>query len=506
MTQIQARTYKPALEGKSIMASSRTGSGKTIAFLLPSIERLLKHDLDIYRPGRSIGVIILSPTRELAIQIANQAQELLQYLPKANQLPVACLYGGVKMQRDIRLLTGGTSPARLPAIVVSTPGRLIDHLEGNTRLGPGHNNKFATILDGTKIVILDEMDRLWETHQKETKQILTVLARSNKRQTLLFSATFSRPLRRLLKESILKGQQVYEVDCIQDGDDGHDENANANGAVGSGTINKRIQQSYVLIDNMAQYTEILLTILRRELLQDNHFKILVFFPTSRMVRFFHQLFTMGKINLGRRQQQRGKHDTGSRNNKRETLLWEIHSHMSQSSRTRASESFRNAKRGILFSTDVSARGMDYPDVTLVVQMGAPTKESQYIHRLGRSGRAGQSGKGILVLLPFEAKIPTLFNTCGTMNEDKELKNWLDDDSSLDPENIPATETSLLQECQHDLESTLAKIRSGHAVLTPSAEAACKVATNGNDGSFQNWPEKEACSNEKHQLKNSCRWL
>lgn len=415
----------------------------------------MSKDYALYRPGQSIGVIILSPTRELAIQTADQAEQLLQFQPKTNRLAVACLYGGVKMQRDMRLLAGGTSPHRLPAILVATPGRLLDHLERNTRIG---NTKFADIVDETKIVILDETDRLWETHQKETKKILSFLARAEKRQTLLFSATFPRSIRRTLKDTILKGQDVLEVDCI-------DQDQKDDVAPG----NERMQQNYVVLDSMRQYIPALLAIIRREQATAQDYKILVFLPTSRMVRFIFQLCTVGGVDLGRRD--------ASNNNSSNDNVWEIHSRMSQSARTRASNAFRNARRGILFSTDVSARGMDYPDVTLVVQMGAPINESQYIHRLGRSGRAGRSGKGMLVLLPFEAVVPKHYAILGALTNDKELASWLvnrDCEVKTSPETKEDSSAVPFELREDDLKSTFAKIRSGHSVLTPSAEAALKT--------------------------------
>jgi ATP-dependent RNA helicase MSS116 len=174
MTNVQAQTFKVAINGTSIMAQSKTGSGKTIAFLLPSIQRLLERDYALYKPGKSIGIIIIAPTRELVIQITDQAETLLKYHPNVN---VISLYGGVKLKRDIRLLTDGQTNPRLPSIVVSTPGRLLEHLESNTRIG---RQKFVDIVDETQIVVLDETDRLFESHQKELTKILSYFKRASK--------------------------------------------------------------------------------------------------------------------------------------------------------------------------------------------------------------------------------------------------------------------------------------------------------------------------------------
>jgi ATP-dependent RNA helicase MSS116, mitochondrial len=435
--------------------------------LLPSIERLLKEGLDLYRPGRSIGMIVLSPTRELAIQIADQAEQLLQYHPKSKGYSVACLYGGVKMQRDLRILTGGTSPPRLPTIVVSTPSRLLDHLESNTRLG--RSDRFANIVADTKIVVLDETDRLWENHQSDTRKILSFLARAEKRQTLLFSATIPGPMRRILEESLFKGQDVLDVNCLDHDGDG-DQKVLEQQLPAAAAINDLVHQSYVVLRNMFQYIPMLLAIIGREQHKvPEQYKILVFFPTSRMVRFIFQFLALGgDVRL----------HTPNNHNSYNNNVWEIHSRMSQSSRLRASNSFRNAKKGILFSTDVSARGLDYPEVTLVVQMGAPSKTSNYIHRVGRTGRAGKKGRGIMVLLPFEAGSNLIRTNDGSLNKDKELVAWCDSDGdSITGDSITgdSTETSLsvLHRCRKDLESTRTKIKSGHTILTPSGEAAVK---------------------------------
>eukprot|EP00534_Pseudo-nitzschia_fraudulenta_P008947 CAMPEP_0201152836 /NCGR_PEP_ID=MMETSP0851-20130426/13423_1 /ASSEMBLY_ACC=CAM_ASM_000631 /TAXON_ID=183588 /ORGANISM="Pseudo-nitzschia fraudulenta, Strain WWA7" /LENGTH=287 /DNA_ID=CAMNT_0047429939 /DNA_START=19 /DNA_END=882 /DNA_ORIENTATION=- len=218
---------------------------------------------------------------------------------------------------------------------------------------------------------------------------------------------------------------------------------------------------------MAQFIPSLLTILRREQQRDSqNYKILVFFPAGRLVRFLFQFFTIGGIEA-------------------KENLWEIHSRMSQSSRTRASNSFRNARKGILFSSDVSARGLDYPDVSLVVQMGAPTSDQDYIHRIGRTGRAGQAGKCLLVLLPFEkeanekrrqrgSKKKSGKGSYSNLREDPGLAHCLGTQSEFSSENENEKTESLYQRCQDDLEATRLKVRSGHVVLTPGAEAAYKT--------------------------------
>jgi ATP-dependent RNA helicase MSS116, mitochondrial len=473
MTPIQAETYSAALNGKNILAQSPTGSGKTLAYLIPSLQRILNGDVTWH--GRSVAIIVLSPTRELALQIFNQAEALLTFhntkssslfagggrsgsssssSTSASNAAVACLYGGVKIQRDRRLLSGRNG---LPAIVVATPGRLLQHLE-ETRLEDGR--KFCNVVDETQIVVLDETDRLLEAFPQETKRILSYLARADKRQNLLFSATFPHTLRKMLMTGdtgIVKGD-IVEISCLEKhdlrsknnqriSDDHQFDNKNLSNGQQQQQRQLSIDQSYVIIDDIeTQYMELLLAVLRREISNEpQDYKIIVFFPTGRLVRFMYQFFTTASSGL-----------------LQTNTIWEIHSRMSQSSRSRSSDSFRSAKKGILFSSDVSQRGLDYPDVSLVVQYGAPRSRNDYIHRLGRTGRAGKSGKGLLVLMPFERDARSRRG----IELDKEATNWLRH-SEYNENNDP----NVLAECRKDLESSRWKVRSQHVTLTPNAQSA-----------------------------------
>lgn len=410
MTEIQAKTYATVLSGRSVLGRARTGTGKTLAFLLPSIERLLCADLDLFKPGFSIGVIIIAPTRELAIQIADQAEALLTF---HNNLSVACMYGGTKLQRDVRMLSG----PRLPAVLVATPGRLLEHCE-STRIG---RRKFSDMVEDTRIVILDEADRLLDGFAKETKTILSYFPRSEKRQTLLFSATISKKLQGFIKGSM--NIDFEKVDCAGDQDS-------------IGRTNLRVEQSCMSLQSISEYIPTLVAIIQKAR-QVKDYKILVFFPASKLVRFFVNFFTIG---LG-------------------IPVGEIHSRMSQASRLRASNTFRSSKNVILFSSDVSARGLDYPEVSLVIQYGAPPSEDSYVHRIGRTGRAGREGQSMTVLLPFER------NQLGKLSKRGVQIQTIDDDW-LDSKDQ--------REIAENVRSTQLQVRSGHAILTPNAEAASKA--------------------------------
>lgn len=326
MTEIQAKSFSAALNGENVLGHARTGTGKTLAFLLPSIERLLAGDLNFFIPGQSIGMIIIAPTRELAVQIATQAKDLLSF---RDDMGVACFYGGTRLIRDYRVLTN-----KLPAILVVTPGRFLEHLE-STKMG---RQTFTQIIRNARIIVLDEADRLLDGFAHETRKIFSRLPRWEKRQTLLFSATVPHKLRSFVTDSLKVN--VTEIDCV----------ANASSNSKNGTMaetNIRVDQSYLLLDSIADYISTLEAILRKAMKEDkNNYKILVFFPASRLVRFFFHFFKVGlKI-----------------------PVMEIHSRMSQGSRSRTSRQFLASKRAILFTSDVSARGVDYPDVNLVIQV------------------------------------------------------------------------------------------------------------------------------------------
>lgn len=353
MTEVQAKTFSAALAGKDVLARARTGTGKTLAFLVPVVERILSNPT--YLPGKTVSCLVVVPTRELAIQIGDEAQKLLKH---HSDLSVHVMYGGTKMARDMNVLN-----KRLPAILVATPGRLMDHLQETNVRG----RKFGDdIIATTDIVVLDEIDRLVDMgFRREIKKILSYLPRKEKRQTMLFSATIPKGLRVVMQESM---RDDYEsVDVVRDGSK-------------APPTNLRVTQSHVILPSMGLMIPAVYSILKQATMREP-FKVVVFFPTARMVSFFADFLKDGF----------------------ERPIVELHSKKSQSSRNTASETFRSAKSAILFTSDLSARGIDYPDVTAVIQIGMPESRDQYIHRLGRTARAGKDGVGILVLFPFESR-------------------------------------------------------------------------------------------------------
>ena len=350
MTEIQAKTYAAALSGRDVLGRARTGTGKTVAFLLPAVERVLRSKQ--YQAGHNVGILIISPTRELAMQIGDEAEKLLTF---HSEMSVQVAYGGTKKGRDTNQLQ-----KRLPTVFVATPGRLQDLLE-SARI---HGRKFSEIMSTTPVVVLDETDRLLDMgFRREIKKILNYLPRNNKRQTLLFSATVPKELKSIMAETMNK--DYIEVDCIGDGAE-------------TTQTALRVKQSHVLIPSTNEYIQSVIKVshhgylppisfciyclfhansydipyffpqIVQEVIKDGdgNSKAVVFFPTAKMVAFFSDIM-------------------------REVVgidVMELHSKKTQSTRNRVSGQFRDADTGLLFTSDVSARGVDYPGVSHVVQV------------------------------------------------------------------------------------------------------------------------------------------
>ncbi|KAI5059148.1 hypothetical protein GOP47_0002145 [Adiantum capillus-veneris] len=343
MTEVQEATFPVILKGQDVLAKARTGTGKTIAFLLPAIEAILKAPEG--RARNPVYVLIVCPTRELAQQAAAEAKVLLQF---HRGLGAQVVYGGCSIRGEQMNLS--KSPCQ---ILVGTPGRLVDHIQRTPEMDRQ--------LKSVQLFVLDEADHMLDMGFRDSLQKI-MQAIPSKRQTLLFSATIPREVHSMAKVA-LRNDHVF-IDAV--GKDSEDTHA-------------KVKQQYIVAP-LEKQIRVLYAALKQHMEADPHYKVLVFCSTARTTGFMCKLF----MNLGF-------------NSK------EIHSRKDQSYRTRVSDEFRQSKGGIiLFTSDVSARGVDYPNVTLVVQVGAPSEMEQYIHRLGRTGRAGKKGEGLLILAPWES--------------------------------------------------------------------------------------------------------
>ena len=332
MTEIQAQAFYPIVSGSDVIGRARTGTGKTIAYLVPSLERLFQlQAMNLFRPDRDVGILILSPVRELASQISDQIETLLMYHSSSSssssqnhhpRISVQVVSGSTSLARDVAEMN-----QRIPSILVATPGRLLDHLE-QTRLNGRHFGR--DVMKNTFIVILDEADRLMSMgFQKDVEHIISFLPRREKRQTLLFSATIPKALRNIVNSTLR--DDFIEVDCVGRG----------------GETNIQVEQSHIVLKSVDDYVTSIMHIIHHFVKKEkNQYKIVVFFPTARLVSYFAQLFQLA---FG-------------------IPVLELHSKKSPGHRHRVYDTFRSSKQGLLFTSDVSSRGMDYPDVTRVIQV------------------------------------------------------------------------------------------------------------------------------------------
>ncbi|CAG9787197.1 unnamed protein product [Diatraea saccharalis] len=331
-TQIQAETLPYLLMGKDIIGSAKTGSGKTLAFLIPVIENLLKLG---FTRKHGTGCIILSPTRELALQTFQVLKRLLSHI----DLSCSLIVGGEKKAKDLILLKKGIN------IIVSTPGRLLDHLQNTENF----------TCNNLKCLVLDEADKLLETgFEKYITQILSFLPK--KRQTVLFSATIDKKVNNLAKMALSEPVMISITDDKQS------------------TVTS-LQQGYCISP-----VEKRITWLYKMLKKIKKMKTMVFFSSCKSVDFHYDFFRI--------------HCKAS--------VLSIHGRQSQSRRKETYNHFVEAESGVLFCTDVAARGLDIPSVDWIIQYDPPTDPKEYIHRVGRTARGlNARGNAVILLRPEE---------------------------------------------------------------------------------------------------------
>ena len=350
MTTVQAETLPIILSNggnRDCLAKAKTGTGKTLAFMIPTIEQIINKKSS--NNTDNVNCLVISPTRELAQQISTETEKLLTFHNNNNLKKVVTMVGGTNKNKDVKALRGKTP------FVVATPGRLLDHLQ---------NSNLAQRMSNLDVLIFDEADQLLDMgFRPDIERILRLLQPSkNTRQTLLFSATIPNQVNDIANIA-LRPNWAF-VDTV--GEE-------------SEQTHQHVQQQ-LMISSQQDIVRNLFSILDRET-TSGPYKIIVFFTTARLVGFMSELFNSVSSQIGYK-------------------VLEIHSRKTQKAREKASEAFRKSTNAVMFTSDVTARGMDYPDVTFVLQVGL-TDRSQYIHRLGRTARAGKDGKGGLLLADYE---------------------------------------------------------------------------------------------------------
>ncbi|MDO8413285.1 MAG: DEAD/DEAH box helicase [Gallionellaceae bacterium] len=334
-TPIQVQAIPHILEGRDLMAMAQTGTGKTAAFTLPLLQRLLPHASTSASPARHpIRALVLAPTRELAIQVEKSIETYSRHVP----LRSTVVYGGTDIKAQKPALMKGVE------ILVATPGRLLDHVESKNLM-----------LNQVQVLILDEADRMLDMgFMPDLKRILTLLPKQ--RQTLLFSATFSDDIKKLAQDFLVN---PITVEAAR-------RNATAD----------NVQQSVILVE------------------QDDKFQMLVEVMRSTNVKQV-LIFTRTKLTAARVAKMLERAGIASD---------AIHGDKTQQERIKALDAFKESKITALVATDVAARGLDIDQLPLVVNYELPPNPEDYVHRIGRTGRAGASGEAISLVDSKEERL------------------------------------------------------------------------------------------------------
>jgi ATP-dependent RNA helicase RhlE len=333
-TAVQKQAVPVILDGQDIMAGAQTGTGKTAGFTLPLLQRLGEtKPAEGHRPVRAL---VLTPTRELAAQVGDSVETYGRHLPYRS----AVIFGGVKINPQINQLRRGVD------VLIATPGRLLDHMQRGT-----------VDLSRVEILVLDEADRMLDMgFIHDIRRIMKQLPNREKRQSLLFSATFSKEIRQLASQFLDRPERV-EV------------------SPRNSTVDL-IDQLVCPVDKRR----------KRELLShmigSGYWKqVLVFTRTKH-----------GANRLARQLEMDGLSTAA------------IHGNKSQAARTRSLAEFKNGDIRVLVATDIAARGLDIDQLPHVVNYELPNVPEDYVHRIGRTGRAGNEGTAVSLVSPEETKL------------------------------------------------------------------------------------------------------
>jgi len=333
-TPIQAQAIPVVLEGHDLMAGAQTGTGKTAAFALPMLQKLLPHASASTSPAKHpVRALILVPTRELAVQV----EQSVKAYAKHTNLRSLVVFGGVDIKTQTPHLKNGVE------ILVATPGRLLDHIEQKT-----------VQLNQVQVLVLDEADRMLDMgFMPALKRILALLPRQ--RQSLMFSATFSDEIKKL-SEDFMNYPTLLEV-------------------ARSNATSENITQKVYLVEHGDKHQ------LLSQLLRGDDAKQVIVFTKTKLTA----------SHLAKQLQREGVSADA------------IHGDKSQLERMQALEAFKQGKVSVLIATDVAARGLDIDSLPMVINYEIPHAAEDYVHRIGRTGRAGASGTAISLVSPEEEK-------------------------------------------------------------------------------------------------------
>jgi ATP-dependent RNA helicase RhlE len=335
MTPIQAKAIPIVLDGRDVMGAAQTGTGKTAAFTLPLLQKMLRHENASMSPARHpVRALVLAPTRELADQVANNVRTYAKH----TDLRSTVVFGGIDMKPQTAELKRGVE------VLIATPGRLLDHIEAKN-----------CVLNQVEYVVLDEADRMLDIgFLPDLQRILSYLPKQ--RQTLLFSATFSPEIRRLA-QSYLQDPVTVEV-------------ARPNATA------TNVEQRFYSADEDDKRRVV------RQLLRDRELGQAIVFVNSKL----------GAARLARSFERDGLKTAA------------LHGDKSQDERLKSLAAFKRGEVDLLVATDVAARGLDIADLPAVFNFDVPFNAEDYVHRIGRTGRAGASGLAVTLVDRDDARL------------------------------------------------------------------------------------------------------
>ena len=333
-TDIQAKTLDLALKGRDVLGAAKTGSGKTIAFLIPVLERL--HAVS-WNPMDGLGSLIITPTRELAYQIF----EVLRRIGRHHSFSGGLVIGGKDLKHERNRLDSCN-------IIVCTPGRILQHMDEN----PSFH------WDQLQLLVLDEADKILDLGFAKTMNAI-IENLPPQRQTLLFSATQTKRVQDLARLSLKKPKFVSTHE------------------LSASVTPESLKQSY-LVCQLHEKLDMLWSFLKSHRSQ----KVMVFMASCKQVKFVYELFTRLRP---------------------PSALLALYGSLHQLRRMRIYDEFCRKQNVVLFSTDIAARGLDFPAVDWVVQLDCPEDVNTYIHRVGRTARLDKEGHSLLILMPSEER-------------------------------------------------------------------------------------------------------
>ncbi|KDP46352.1 hypothetical protein JCGZ_10192 [Jatropha curcas] len=405
-TLVQAQAIPVVLSGRHVLVNAATGTGKTVAYLAPIIHHLQSYSPKIER-NQGTFALVLVPTRELCIQVYEILQKLLH---RFHWIVPGYVMGGEKRTKEKARLRKGIS------ILIATPGRLLDHLKNTSSFM--HSN--------LRWIIFDEADRILELgFGQEIEQILDLLGsrltepvvKGNKvssistsqRQNLLLSATLNEKVNNLAKISLENpvmiglddkkmqlDQLIEHTESVESNTDDELECPSkvTNPSTGDYKLPSQLVQKYVKVPCGSRLA-VLISILKHLFEKETSQKIVVFFSTCDGVDFHYSLLSDFRYSPNSQSEAEGSEMF------LRCKIFRLHGSMKQEDRRSTFQAFKTEKLALLLSTDVAARGLDFPKVRCIIQYDSPGEATEYVHRVGRTARLGEMGDSLLFLQPVE---------------------------------------------------------------------------------------------------------